>query len=123
MHKNTKQAYTALAIIIVIAGLIWLFRSKPAAQTGSMNAGNSQQNSQNPNPSPTPSNGSGVWTGTLKASDRAAKGNIMLVTKDRSIYMRTSRDFSSMYGKKVDVSYQGSLQSFVLGNITLSATQ
>jgi len=123
MTKNTKQVYTAVAVVVVVAVVIWLFKSKPAAQNTQIQSDTNQQNSQNPNPSPAPTANSGIWTGTLKASDNAAKGNLMLITSDRTIYMTSSRDFSGLYGKKVDVSYQGSLKSFVLGSISLSATQ
>jgi hypothetical protein len=124
MHKNTKQAYTALAVIIVVGAVIWLFRSKPTTVNNEIKSTDvGQQNSQNPNPAPSPTPSSGVWTGTLKVSDSKAMGNFMLVTSDQKIYFRSSRNLSNLVGKKVDVAYQGTLQSFIVGSITLSATQ
>ncbi len=59
-----------------------------------------------------------IWQGTLEQSNNPAKGNLMLVTPDHTFYLRTSRDFSSLIGKKVNVSYSGSLTNFSLTNIT-----
>ena len=56
--------------------------------------------------------------GTLQNSDNSAKGNLMLVTPTHILYINTSRDFNSLVGKKVNVTYQGNLQSFKLGDIT-----
>jgi hypothetical protein len=124
MRKNTKQTYTALAVIIIVGAVIWLFRSKPTTVVNEIkNSDVGQQNSQNPNPAPSPTSSSEVWTGTLKLSDTSAKGNFMLVTSDRKIYFRSSRNLSALVGKQVDLSYQGTLQNFVVGSITLSATQ
>lgn len=61
---------------------------------------------------------SNSWTGVLKNSDNQAKGNLMLVTADHTVYIHTSRDFSSLIGKNVKVAYTDTLESFVLGDIT-----
>ncbi len=59
-----------------------------------------------------------TWEGILKASDSAQKGNLMLVMSSRTIYIMTSRDFSDLLDKPVVVSYEGTSDSFRLGNIT-----
>jgi hypothetical protein len=59
-----------------------------------------------------------IWQGTLKTSDNSKKGNLMLVTDKTTVYINTSRDFSNLIGKSVNVKYQGSLDNFELGNIS-----
>ena len=41
-----------------------------------------------------------TWTGTLKNSDNQNKGNLMLVAASHTIYINTSRDYSSLVGQK-----------------------
>ena len=92
--------------------------SKPASQdsnptstdqTGQTNS--AAQNQAAPAPAQTP------WTGTLKGSDNIVKGNLMLVAPKTTIYIRTARDYSTLVGKKVVVTYKGTAESFVLDNI------
>ncbi len=95
---------------------------KPDQQTQQASDQNQQGNSSN-----TGQQGAGsalieqpsyTWTGTLKMSDNAKKGSLMLVTGDHTVYINTSRDFSALVGKKVNVAYQGTLDSFTLGDIS-----
>ena len=121
MKKRHQQYYTIVGAIILILLLFWLFRSKPAAApSGTSDA---TKESQNQAAQPTGAAQTDVWLGKLMASDSPSKGNLMLVTKDRTIYIKTSRDFSSLVGKNVRVSYEGSYQSFALGDITLDEQQ
>ena len=55
--------------------------------------------------------------GTLKTSDNLKKGNLMISTGKRTIYLFTSRDFSSLLDKNVTVTYNGTLDNFTLDNI------
>ncbi|OGN02561.1 MAG: hypothetical protein A2651_00045 [Candidatus Yanofskybacteria bacterium RIFCSPHIGHO2_01_FULL_42_12] len=55
--------------------------------------------------------------GTLWRSDDDAKGNLMLVTSDAIIYIRTSRDFNELVSKNVVVSIDGTSDNFTLLNI------
>ncbi len=61
-----------------------------------------------------------VWEGLLEKSDNPDKGNLLLKTSAQVIYIQTSRDFNRLLGKQVRVTYQGSLQNFMLGDITLA---
>ena len=42
----------------------------------------------------------------------------MITVNGHRIYLNTSRDYSSLVGKSVNVSYSGTLTSFVLNDIT-----
>jgi cytoskeletal protein RodZ len=60
-----------------------------------------------------------TWIGTLHISDDASKGNLMLNLDDSDtvVYIRTSRDFSALIGKDVNVTYEGTLENFKLVDI------
>ena len=61
--------------------------------------------------------------GVLWLSDNETKGNLMLVTADTTIYVRTSRDFSGLVGRYVVASVDGTLENFSLLNIEESLTK
>lgn len=61
--------------------------------------------------------------GTLWASDNESKGNLMLVTGNAMVYIRTSRDFNNLKGKEVIISADGTLDNFVLINIEENLTK
>lgn len=50
--------------------------------------------------------------GTLRASDDATKGNLMLESDQGKIYVQTSRDFRGFIGKEVTLQAEGALDSF-----------
>ena len=109
----------AAALVIIVAAVAWFSKTKHGGletikQTSNTSTTSSSAQSSNTQP------GGEVWTGTLQNSDNKAKGNLMLVTADRNIYIKTSRDFSALVGKKVDISYEGDVNNFVLGNIAAS---
>ncbi len=56
-------------------------------------------------------------TGTLRASDNQVKGNLMLNTTSGPVYVRTSRDFSSLMNTEVTLTGTGSAVAFTLDNI------
>lgn len=60
-----------------------------------------------------------TWTGTLKHSNAAANGNLMLLfeSSDDVVYIRTSRDFSALIDKPVEVTIEGNLANFKLLDI------
>jgi len=60
-----------------------------------------------------------VWLGELRISNDKSRGNLMLMLEDsdRIIYINTSRDYNSLMGKSVAVTYEGSLDSFTLIDI------
>ncbi len=122
MNKKQKTTYGSILAAVLIIIVIWFVSSKPESgkpSTGSQNGSKGSTSSPSPSPSGQPSGSEGnVWKGTLKTSDNSAKGNLMLVTPDHTIYIKTSRDFSSLIGKQVVVAYQGSLDGFTLTNIS-----
>jgi hypothetical protein len=104
-----------------------------AAGCGSASQNSSSSNTTNStkqttlNPSPSPSSlGSGnqgtttgsTWQGILMASNNSAKGNYMLSANGHTIYLHTSRDYSALVGKSVNVGYSGTMDSFSLDDIT-----
>lgn len=121
--KKQQLTYWAIAVIIVVIGVVWFYKAKHAGQEKLPTSQPVVQNPTAATTAPASSSQADIWTGVLKNSDNSAKGSIMLVTKDRTIYIRTSRDFQSLVGKNVNVSYEGTWQSFALGDITLSENQ
>jgi uncharacterized protein with NAD-binding domain and iron-sulfur cluster len=123
MDKNQRYIVIAVAIIALIAG--WQLLKKPTEVTQENQIQNQENSSEETQEKTTPikvvnsTEKNPVWTGVLKTSDNPKKGNLMLVTKDRTVYLKTSRDFSTLLNKEVNVSYEGDFTNFVLGNITL----
>jgi hypothetical protein len=121
--KN-KQFYWAIAAIVIIVAIIWAYKAKHAIKQTPIMDNVAQQTTNQSTPAPaTAAQTENTWTGVLKKSDSPTKGNVMLVTKDRTIYMKTSRDFSSLLDKNVSVTYEGTWQNFVLGDVTLAEQQ
>ena len=113
--KKSQNIGMAIVLIAIIVG-VWYFTKKPKTETNTpANGQNQTTGGQN---SGQKSASTDSWEGVLKTSDNPKKGNLMLVTKDRNIYMQTSRDFSALLNKEVVVHYEGNLQSFLLGDIT-----
>ncbi len=123
MDKKTKQIIAWVGAIIIVIAIVWVIRvkqtndNKDSQANEQQNTNTSQQEQKTIAPAKTNSD---VWVGNLKASDTPSKGNLMLVTAERTIYIKTNRDYSSLVGKKVRVSYSGSWQNFVLGDITVA---
>ena len=125
--NSSKKAWYVVAAVVVIA-IVWaIWRNEPpdrlpltvraTAQTAKAKARGRPWSKTNRTPNPTQANET-FWLGTLKASDNAKKGNLLLVTDKNTVYISTSRDFSDLVRKKVKVTYQGTLDSFQLGDIT-----
>ena len=56
-----------------------------------------------------------TWSGVLKKSDALSKGNLMLIFPDQSkVYIQTSRDFSNLIDKEVQVEDAGAKENFRL---------
>jgi L-lactate permease len=119
MNFKSWQTYAIVAAIIVVVFVIWFMRKNKPQNNAQQTTQQQNQNTSKPTSASTQT-GWDVWNGTLQKSDNATKGNFMLATKERTIYLKTSRDFSQMVGKKVNVSYEGTWQNFVLGDVTLT---
>lgn len=117
--KKTVQKYwqvTFVIVILLIIGAIYETKQYREAGTPTENT-QTETNKATNSPVSTQEQKTTFWEGTLKVSDNSSKGNIMLVTSERNIYMHTSRDFSSLYGKEVKVTYDGTLKGFTLKDI------
>jgi hypothetical protein len=104
------------AIVFLAAGC---GSAKPASQ--SSNEPNNQQTTNAPaktTANSPASSGSSTWQSTLELTDNTASGNYFITISGHKIYLRTSRDYSSLVGKQVNVSYTGDLTSFTLNDIT-----
>lgn len=129
MDKNQKIAVAVIAIIAIVAA--WQLGKSPVneptqnqeqteEENGSVINGEEQQENNNTSTESDNENQGeeNMWEGKLEASDNTAKGNYKLTSGTHVIYIKTSRDYSSLVGKDVKVSYQGSLESFSLQDIT-----
>ncbi len=123
MDYKTKQIVAWVGAIVIVVAIVLAIRAKQGNDNKNkpseeqQNTSSSQQEQKTITPAKTNSD---VWVGNLKTSDTASKGNLMLTTAERTIYIKTSRDYSALIGKKVRVSYSGSWQNFVLGDITVA---
>lgn len=128
-------------ITIAVVGLIWYSNKgsqPPASSTPPPSPTPSTQQQNNPptpqptpTPTPTPpptglqmptstpdSSSSPVLEGTLQASNNSGYGNYMLLLENgKTIYISTSRNYSSLVGKKVVINYSGTLEDFTLKDI------
>lgn len=125
-----NQIYTIVGVIIVLAAIIF-FVTRGGENQNNDNQANDQQDEQvagdnNTNQdndedqdSGTPTSddsvsGSGdvTATGTLRASDNPARGNLMIDSNRGKIYISTKRDFSSLIGSQVTLQAEGTLNQF-----------
>lgn len=115
-NKASKYAPVVIIalIIAVIAGIQYFKNSSPVTQENPNKPGseNSQETSD-----ANPQAEEGQLSGTLKISDNLKRGNLMLVTKDRVIYLFTSRDYSALVNKEVKIKINGTLENFRLIDI------
>ncbi|MBI2674553.1 MAG: hypothetical protein HYX22_02350 [Candidatus Yanofskybacteria bacterium] len=65
----------------------------------------------------------GTLEGVLWSSGDEAKGNLMLISNNTTIYIRTSRDFNDLVGKHVIASVEGTLDNFTLIDIVENLTK
>lgn len=118
MSKSQKLGSIIGVFIVILALGIGIFKIKRGGkeeQTTDRSAAEKQEQTENKTVN---SAKEGVWIGTLKSSNNPSKGNLMLVTSEKTIYIQTGRDFNQLLGKVVNVTYEGSLDNFVLGNVT-----
>ncbi|MCL5667009.1 MAG: hypothetical protein M1383_04540 [Patescibacteria group bacterium] len=118
MTLSNKQQYIGIALVVIaLAGVIWFSRTKKTSENFTPQSSAGQENIDQTKlvkPAPNPEN---TWEGTLKISDNLKKGNLMLVMRDRTVYIQTSRDFSGLLDKEVYVTYDGDYNGFRLGDI------
>jgi len=126
MRNNNKvNIGIAVAAVIVVLGFLWIHAGKqvsaPAMETQNQ-ANEPAQTTTNKSATQSPSSSAKTWTGILQDSNNAKKGQYMISIQGHTIYINTSRDYSSLVGKQVNVGYQGTTDSFVLGDITAASS-
>lgn len=118
--KNPRiQAGLGLVVVILLGW--WLAKTPSKNNQNPTQSDGSPQNQQTETPkteAKIATDTSAKWVGTLKLSDNLQKGNLMLLTTDKKIYIHTSRDFNSLLDKRVVVTYEGTSDAFRLGDIT-----
>ena len=122
--KNPRvQAGLALVAVVLLG---WWLAKSPAQKNPEQEQKEeqkTQQTEQNKTETKTTISNPNAWEGTLKTSDDAQKGNLMLMTQDKKIYIKTNRDFSALLGKTVAVTYEGTAEAFRLGDIVEKVVQ
>lgn len=132
LKQNMPPILVAAAVIVIGAIIFFSTRDNPA-QNNNNQSSNEQNNGQvageDTNKPATNADGSLVSdstdnstsnsvgnvnaSGTLKASDNAAKGNLVIDSSAGKIYIKTGRDFSSLIGKNVTLQAEGTINKFV----------
>ncbi len=120
LNKASAKILISMALISLIAAGCSSKTEQSTSNSSNSIPSQNQTVKQTPNPTPSPiSNPDSVWQGILKSSDNSARGNYMLILDKSLVYINTSRDYSALVGKQVNVRYSGSLESFKLEDITL----
>lgn len=127
MEKFFKNPRVQAALALVVVALLgWWLAKSPAqknAQQDQKEEQKTQQAEQNKTEPKTTISSPNVWEGELKKSDNAQKGNLMLLTQDKKIYIKTNRDFAALLDKTVVVTYEGTTDAFRLGDIMEKVVQ
>lgn len=110
--KNPRF-WTGVIVVVVIITIIIQSKNRENQKSNTEN----NQKTEQQEPAKTTISSPNVWEGVLKTSDNAIKGNLMLLTSEKKIYIKTNRDFSLLINKKVAVTYEGTMDSFRLGDI------
>lgn len=113
-----KKILLLVSVIALLAAGCGSSQPAPASQQPTKVPANSTGNYGSSAPTQTANPAGSTWQGTLELSDNAASGNYTIMVSGHKIYLKTNRDYSSLVGKQVNVSYTGSLTSFVLNDIT-----
>ena len=121
MAQNGKKylpAAVIVLVIVVVAGIQYFKNQNSSPEQDKNQTPNEQQQSgdSQQGDEPEPANPEQL-TGTLKISDDLKRGNLMLATDERNIYVFTSRDYSALLDKPVIMEIDGSLDNFRLVDI------
>lgn len=133
-HINRETVIIAISIVILLIGLGYLrtqqrepeFAEGTTMQTDALDSEANQidmtqlsQTQLSPvEQEPSQAHGTLTRQGILLASDNPTRGNLMLKTQTSTFYFRTSRDYSSLMGKSVTATGNGTTEQFSLTNIT-----
>ncbi len=113
---KSKSLYI-IAILVVLAGGYWYFVMDKDNKGTNEDQGKQDQ-SQNKDETITKELPNAL-EGELNVSNDKRRGNLMILLNDsdRIIYLNTSRDFSSLIGKQVSATIDGTLDDFMLVDI------
>jgi hypothetical protein len=117
---KSSRFWTGIIVFIIIITIITQSKKINTLKPGENQSNINNQTSEQQEPVKTTISTPNVWEGMLKISDNETQGNLMLLTADKKIYIKTSRDFSDLLDKKVSVTYEGTTDEFLLGTITES---
>lgn len=138
-----NKTYVVIAVLIVAIIVAWIIiankgtKSDTASNTENPTANDQQANVDTGNTidnvlGATSGNTSGIepikpatnpitgdtLTGTLLASDNLLGGNLMIASENNTkVYLVTTRDWSSLLGKKVKATISGDIHQFILLDI------
>jgi hypothetical protein len=120
MTIGKKYAIWAAAIIAVllVGWLVWKQTAKKESSEPANSTSTTLEEDKGADQAQTLQGN--VLAGKLQVSNNSQKGNLMLVTPTSTLYIHTSRDYSSLLGKDVKVNYDGTPEEFRLGDIVES---
>ena len=115
--KSAKKTKAYLMVLLIgVALTVWsvFFKNK---NSDNELVGNKEMSDEEGEDSDLGSEVSSYLEGRLENSDNLVQGNYKLLSALSRIYIKTSRDFSSLVGSDVLVTIDGSTESFTLLNI------
>ena len=115
-----KKLLLLVPVIALLAAGCGSSSSEPSSTPSTSQNVNQPANSSVPGqsaPASTAPSGS-TWQATLMVSNNTTKGNYMITVSGHTVYLNTSRDYSALVGKPVNVIYTGDINSFSLQDIT-----
>ena len=130
MKNNNRNFWIAGGIIVAIIILFAVFRgpgqvptppnSNNSSQSGSETSTPSlpNQNTSKPDAMTDKNDSSFIIEGVLAPSNDLSRGNIMITTSDKTLYIFSSRDWSSLYNQQVKINAQGTSKQFQVLDIT-----
>ncbi|MBI4160570.1 MAG: hypothetical protein HY506_01550 [Candidatus Yanofskybacteria bacterium] len=118
--ERKNRIYIIMTGVVALT-LIWLSRPAPEVDESLKSLDGSRERQEGVSTESQPRHRD--VEGVLWSSDDEAKGNLMLVKNNATIYIRTSRDFSDLIGEHVIASIDGTLDNFTLLNIEENLTK
>lgn len=126
MKNNNQRTWIIIGVIVAIVVLFFIFRKNndEKMEYGDNKNTSTEQSatssSEKKATSSTEKMETGEFTieGTLQASDNSALGNIKIVGTDKTTYLITKQDYSSLYGKQVVLKAYGTSSKFTFESLT-----
>jgi hypothetical protein len=127
MKNNNQRTWIIIGVIVAIVVLFFIFRKNndEKMEYGSNDNKSTEQSTQTKSTdTKTSTSGEKMETGeftiegTLQVSDNPSKGNIKIVGTDKTTYLLTKQDYSSLYGKQVVLKAYGTSTKFTFESLT-----